>query len=194
MKCKLPADYFRTKLTDEGFLGHTSVHPLWLADLADRGKSAARVDWQQAFLLTVVFVLALARPNSAHAFQPLDPNSRPFIPVLEVATSPNGGTTYGLMTVFKQHDDHGDASSIIAPDITNEGWDFVRSPIRSWSGLSTSGTATKASLSLAELTIPSDAYGWDRDPDTEVESRRAVRFPLSACNTRRDGSPLPGRV
>ena len=31
MKCKLPADYFRTKLTDEGFLGHTSVHPLgWL--------------------------------------------------------------------------------------------------------------------------------------------------------------------
>jgi hypothetical protein len=34
--------------------------------LADRGKSAARVHWQQAFLLTVAFVLALARANSAH--------------------------------------------------------------------------------------------------------------------------------
>ena len=87
--------------------------------MADRGKSAARVDWQQAFLLTVAFVLALARPKSAHAFQPLDPNTWPFIPVPEVATSPNGGTTYGLMTVFLQHDDHGDVSSIIAPDITN---------------------------------------------------------------------------
>jgi hypothetical protein len=31
MKCKLPADYFWATLTDEGFLGHTSVHPLgWL--------------------------------------------------------------------------------------------------------------------------------------------------------------------
>jgi hypothetical protein len=64
--------------------------------LADRGKSAARVDWQQAFLLTVAFVLALARPHSAHAFQPLDPNRWPFIPVPDVATGLNGGTTYGL--------------------------------------------------------------------------------------------------
>jgi hypothetical protein len=47
--------------------------------LVDRGKSAARVDWQQAFLLTLVFVFELARQNSAHAFQPLDPNSWPFI-------------------------------------------------------------------------------------------------------------------
>lgn len=65
--------------------------------MADRGKSAARVDWQQAFLLTVAFVLALARPHSAHALQPVDPNRWPFIPVPEVATNPNGGTTYGLM-------------------------------------------------------------------------------------------------
>jgi hypothetical protein len=29
--CKLPPDYFWATLTDEGFLGHTSVHPLgWL--------------------------------------------------------------------------------------------------------------------------------------------------------------------
>jgi hypothetical protein len=34
--------------------------------LADRGKSAARVDWQQAFLLIVAFGFELARPNSAH--------------------------------------------------------------------------------------------------------------------------------
>ena len=83
----------------------------------------------------MAFVLALARPNSAHAFQPLDPNTWPFISVPEVATSPNGGTTYGLMG-------------------------FRAIAIRSWLGLSMSDTATKASPSLAELTIPSEAYGW----------------------------------
>jgi hypothetical protein len=35
--------------------------------LADRGKSAARVDRQQAFLLTAALAFALARRNSAHA-------------------------------------------------------------------------------------------------------------------------------
>ena len=50
-------------------------------------------------------------------FSLFDPNSWPFIPIPEVATDPNGGTTVGLIAAFLQHDQNGGIESILAPDL-----------------------------------------------------------------------------
>src|SRR5712692_9523458 len=63
--------------------------------------------------------MAILPPPLARAFQLTDPNGWPFIPIPEVATDPNGGTTYGLLAAFLQHDGNGHISSIFAPDNTN---------------------------------------------------------------------------
>jgi len=46
----------------------------------------------------------------------LNPNSAPFIPIPEIATDPDSGTTLGLLAVILKNDDSGDISQIIAPD------------------------------------------------------------------------------
>src|SRR5260370_34204738 len=51
------------------------------------------------------------------SFSIKDPNSWPFIPVPEVATDPNGGVTYGVLSVWLFTDDKYEISSILAPDI-----------------------------------------------------------------------------
>lgn len=53
-------------------------------------------------------------------FKLTDPDTWPFIPIPEVATDPNGGTTYGLLPVFLYHDKKSQRiRAIFAPDITN---------------------------------------------------------------------------
>jgi len=69
--------------------------------------------------LALVLASLLVVSGSIHAFQLTDPNDWPVIPIPEVATDPNGGTTYGLMAAFLQHKPDGSIGSIIAPDITN---------------------------------------------------------------------------
>jgi hypothetical protein len=51
-------------------------------------------------------------------FQWLDPRTWPFIPIPEVGTDPNSGTTVGILPVFLYKDQHGDINKIIAPDVT----------------------------------------------------------------------------
>jgi len=46
----------------------------------------------------------------------LNPKSAPFIPVPEIATDPDSGTTLGLLAVILKNDDSGHISQIIAPD------------------------------------------------------------------------------
>jgi outer membrane protein assembly factor BamA len=46
----------------------------------------------------------------------LDPKTAPFIPIPEIGTDPNGGTTLGLLPVILTTDDSGQISQIIAPD------------------------------------------------------------------------------
>jgi hypothetical protein len=46
-----------------------------------------------------------------------DPTTSPFIPIPEVGTDPNSGTTFGLLPVFL-HSEHDQIRRIIAPDIT----------------------------------------------------------------------------
>jgi len=62
---------------------------------------------------------AILRPPLARAVQLTNPDTWPFIPIPEVDTDPNGGTTYGMLAAFLQHDGNGHVSSIFAPDITN---------------------------------------------------------------------------
>lgn len=50
-------------------------------------------------------------------FSLVNPNTWPFLPVPEVATDPNAGTTAGILGVFLFTDDNQRISSIFAPDI-----------------------------------------------------------------------------
>jgi Omp85 superfamily domain len=47
----------------------------------------------------------------------LNPSTAPFIPVPEVATDPNGGTTYGLLPVWLSTNDQHEIDRIVAPDV-----------------------------------------------------------------------------
>jgi hypothetical protein len=46
-----------------------------------------------------------------------NPETAPFIPVPEIATDPNGGTTLGLIPTWVHTDENHDVSRIVAPDI-----------------------------------------------------------------------------
>ncbi len=50
-------------------------------------------------------------------FSLVDPNTWPFIPVPEVATDPNAGTTAGVLAVFLSTDQNQQISDIFAPDL-----------------------------------------------------------------------------
>jgi hypothetical protein len=78
----------------------------------------------------LAFVAALAiSAQSAEAFYPLCPdapirrfsltdhNTWPFIPVPEIATSPTGGTSVGLIAAFLCHNHRGEIEGIFAPDL-----------------------------------------------------------------------------
>jgi outer membrane protein assembly factor BamA len=67
----------------------------------------------------LILTFALLSPRAVYAFDITDPNTWPFIPIPEVATDPNGGTTYGLMAVLLNHKPDGSIGSIFAPDVTN---------------------------------------------------------------------------
>jgi outer membrane protein assembly factor BamA len=47
----------------------------------------------------------------------LNPGKAPFIPIPEIATDPDGGTTVGLLAVILKNDDGDHISQIIAPDV-----------------------------------------------------------------------------
>jgi outer membrane protein assembly factor BamA len=47
----------------------------------------------------------------------LNPATAPFIPVPEIATDPNGGTTFGILPTWLHTDEHHEIRRIIAPDV-----------------------------------------------------------------------------
>src|SRR5262249_1687272 len=65
----------------------------------------------------IALVFCISSSASALAFNLTDPNSWPFIPVPEVATDPNGGTTVGVLPVMLFTDARDQIKSILAPDI-----------------------------------------------------------------------------
>jgi hypothetical protein len=62
-------------------------------------------------------VLGVMWISSALAFDLTDPQSWPFIPVPEIATDPNGGTTVGILPVFLFTDTKNQIRDIFAPDL-----------------------------------------------------------------------------
>lgn len=89
--------------------------------------SDALVAMKYVLRITIALFLGLAATAApARAFSLLDPSfwnpsnwPFSFVPVPEVATDPNGGTTYGLLPVFLFNDAKGQIRNILAPDITN---------------------------------------------------------------------------
>jgi hypothetical protein len=83
------------------------------------------------FLAAILLLIASAFATTpAHAFSLLDPNTWPpklnphnwpfsLYPIPEVATNPNGGVTYGILTALLLKDKHGDIRYIFAPDVNN---------------------------------------------------------------------------
>jgi hypothetical protein len=80
-----------------------------------------------AIFLAIASALASVPAN---AFSLLDPNTWPpslnphnwpfsLYPIPEVATNPNGGVTYGILTAFLLKDKTGDIRYIFAPDVNN---------------------------------------------------------------------------
>jgi Omp85 superfamily domain len=58
-----------------------------------------------------------AQPNPDW-WQLFDPRTSPIIPIPEVGTDPNGGTTVGLLPVYLVKSPQGEISEIVAPDVT----------------------------------------------------------------------------
>jgi hypothetical protein len=52
----------------------------------------------------------------------LDPSTAPFLPVPEIATDPNGGTTVGLLPVWLHTDDEHEINRIFAPDVLHNSY------------------------------------------------------------------------
>jgi Omp85 superfamily domain len=72
---------------------------------------------KRAVWLMAMLGMLACEVRPARAFNLMDPNSWPFIPVPEVATDPNGGTTVGLLPVVLFTDSKGQIRNIFAPDI-----------------------------------------------------------------------------
>ena len=86
------------------------------------------------FVRGVICLLILMAAAPAGAFSLLDPSSWqlpqnfsatnpdtwPFIPVPEIATDPNSGTTVGVLTAFLDTDSKHQIDSIFAPDFHSQ--------------------------------------------------------------------------
>jgi hypothetical protein len=77
------------------------------------------------FALIGLLVAVMLMTGSARAFDLGSPNSWPFIPVPEIATDPNGGTTIGILPVFLFTDNKDQIRDILAPDIN---WNTTLGP------------------------------------------------------------------
>jgi len=62
-------------------------------------------------------VTTVTAPSPGFLERWLNPKSAPFIPVPEIATDPDSGTTLGLLAVYLKTDANNDISQIIAPDV-----------------------------------------------------------------------------
>ena len=72
---------------------------------------------KRAIAAIVPLVLVFLGIGSALAFDLMDPASWPFIPVPEIATDPNGGTTVGILPVLLFTDTKNQIRDIFAPDV-----------------------------------------------------------------------------
>lgn len=80
-----------------------------------------------SFVASSAHAFSLLDPSTwlPSSFSPTDPDSWPFIPIPEVATDPNGGTTVGLLAAILGTDQKHEITSIMAPDLN---WNTTLGP------------------------------------------------------------------
>lgn len=105
----------------------------------------------------------------------LDPRTWPFIPIPEVGTDPNGGTTVGLLPVFLFVDEHQHVSRIVNGDLTHN---------------STLGVGG----SLQILSYPSDDTYWSATAGATEHIARTVDVFYSTGLTRDRWWSFEGRL
>jgi hypothetical protein len=111
---------------------------------------------------------------SACAYDLLDPTSWPFIPVPEIATDPNGGTTVGVLPVFLFTDTKHQISDIFAPDIN-------------WN------TTLGAGGTFRYLSYPSEDTNWYAVFGAQQQIARKVDLDYQTGRTHQDLFTIEGR-
>jgi hypothetical protein len=82
-----------------------------------RGPSVVSLTAMATLALTVAAAAADSPSSDTTPWHWWDVRTSPFIPIPEIGTDPNGGTTIGILPVYLTRDPQGDVQQIIAPDI-----------------------------------------------------------------------------
>lgn len=118
------------------------AHNAWLGDAAFRthrvdglatgsgATAGVRTVYLSRVCLATLLLLVASAPETAGSaaerdestsepwlFRLWDPRTSPFIPIPEVGTDPNSGTTVGILPTYLSRDEQGHIRQIIAPDI-----------------------------------------------------------------------------
>ncbi len=94
-----------------------AVTPVYASDAGDILNPS---NWQWQWLNPNTWQWQSLNPSTwqwPKKFSLIDPNTWPFIPVPEIATDPNAGTTIGILPVLLYTDKNQQISNIFAPDI-----------------------------------------------------------------------------
>ncbi|HVN29189.1 MAG TPA: BamA/TamA family outer membrane protein, partial [Candidatus Binataceae bacterium] len=110
-----------------------------------------------------------------HKFSLTDPGTWPFIPVPEVATDPNGGTTGGVLAAVLYTDSRNQISDIFAPDIE-------------------SNTTLGAGGTLRYLSFPSEDTNWYATAGAQERILRRVDIDYQTGRTHKEWWSFEGRL
>lgn len=122
----------------------------------------------------LMIVLGMAWAQSALAYDLMDPSSWPFIPVPEIATDPNGGTTIGILPVFLFTDTKNQIRDIFAPDVN-------------WN------TTLGAGGTFRYISYPSEDTNWYAVAGGAQDIARKVDLDYQTGRTHQDLFTLEGR-
>ena len=129
---------------------------------------------KRALAAILMVVLGMVWAGSALAYDLMDPSSWPFIPVPEVATDPNGGTTIGILPVFLFTDTKNQIRDIFAPDVN-------------WN------TTLGAGGTFRYISYPSEDTNWYAVAGGAQEIARKVDLDYQTGRTHQDLFTLEGR-
>ncbi len=129
---------------------------------------------KRGLALIALLVLGLTWAPAVFAYSLTDPSSWPFIPVPEIATDPNGGTTIGILPVFLFTDTKNQIRDIFAPDIN-------------WN------TTLGAGGNFRYLSYPSEDTNWYATAGGSQDIARHVDLDYQTGRTHQDLFTLEGR-
>ncbi len=121
---------------------------------------------------------AIVHPNQwqwPHRFSPTDPDTWPFIPVPEIATDPNGGTTGGILAAVLYTDSKNQITDIFAPDIE-------------------SNTTLGPGGTFRYLSYPSEDTNWYITAGAQVDIQRRIDIDYQTGRTHKKWWSFEGRL